>query len=120
MKTVIVSGGRDFKDHERVFKVLKTLLPIDEIHEGGCPTGADSFARTFAQAYGIKNVTHHADWNAHGKSAGPRRNRSMCQLAVNGATVYDKVIGVFFKGGKGTANCLMNARDLGIAIIEVY
>lgn len=118
MKTVIVSGGRHFEDSEHVRRTLERLLPIDEIHEGGCPTGADFFARLFAKHYGIKNVTHHADWGRHGKSAGPRRNRSMCQLAYNGATDFDQVIAVFFKGGRGTENCFMNAKDIGLTILD--
>lgn len=119
IKIVIVSGGRDFEDFGKIKRELDKLLPIDEIHEGGCPTGADRFARVYAADMGIKNVTHHADWNAHGRSAGPRRNALMIQKAWN---MQDKgvaqVTAVFFAGGKGTENCLMNARNKKLKIVD--
>jgi hypothetical protein len=120
MKIVMVSGGRDFEDSTSLEKVLNGLLPIDEIHEGGCPTGADKFARQYAAKVGARNVTHHADWDAHGRSAGPRRNASMVAKIAN---YKDKgvaeVVAVFFPGGKGTANCLMNAKNKELTIIDL-
>lgn len=108
---VIVSGGRNFSDRRRLIEVLDSLRPIDLIIQGGA-SGADLMAREYAEARNIEVQTFHANWNEHGKSAGPRRNRSMCEKNKDATAV-------FFEGGAGTKNCLMNALDLGLRVIDV-
>jgi len=58
--------------------VKKAFLEVyeegDWICSGGCEQGADNFAERFARKYGIPIVIFHADWDKHGKAAGPIRN----------------------------------------------
>ncbi len=110
MKKVIVSGGRNYSDKTHVFRVLLGLLPIDLIIQGGA-NGADKLAREFALEHGIACQTFEADWDTHGKSAGPRRNASMCEKNKDATAV-------FFPGGRGTDNCHMNAKRLGLTIVD--
>lgn len=49
----------------------------DVIISGGCPTGVDLAAKKFALEYGIEYREYPADWETHGKSAGPIRNFEM-------------------------------------------
>jgi hypothetical protein len=115
MTRVLVCGGRDYNDEERVFGTL------DEIHKRsritaiiqGYATGADDLAREWG--YGQRNcaiLSFAPDWNRYGKAAGPKRN---AQMLAEGKP--DLVVA--FPGGKGTANMVAQARAAGIEVIEV-
>lgn len=112
---VLVCGGRDYRDHERVQEVLHKLLVksegIDVVIEGGA-RGADRHARTFAEAYSIPVETYEADWETHGTFAGPLRNKAMLQEGRP-----DLVIA--FPGGKGTRSMVGLARKFGVEVIEI-
>ncbi len=111
MKFVIVTGGRDYLNVDKVFKTLDFLQP-DRVIEGGCPTGADAFARKWCELNKVNNHTVHAEWDRHGKSAGPLRNKKMLELYPN-ATV------VAFTGGRGTANCVDIANQMNMLVVKV-
>ena len=107
---VIVTGGRNYHDAVRVTEVLLEVRP-SFIAQGGA-TGADAFAKGFAKRMGVPHATFHALWDAHGKSAGPRRN-----LAMLGIMQPDLVVA--FPGGKGTAHMVKIAREQGVEVREV-
>lgn len=107
---VIVCGGRDYADHERVGEILDRL---DEMYEdvmivhGNAP-GADQLA----EAMWFGEVERHpADWEAYGRAAGPIRNKQMLEAGA------DLVIA--FPGGRGTADMVKRARDAGVVVVEV-
>lgn len=79
---VLVTGGRNFSDKRFVFSILDCIRQVYEsqgstisvvIH--GDAAGADTLAGMWARASGIPDIACPADWNTHGKSAGPIRNR---------------------------------------------
>ncbi len=107
---VIVTGGRDYRDRESVTRVLEQLRPL--IVVAGDATGADTLALNWARNNGIKSHCFKAAWALHGRSAGPRRNLEMLQAFPTGLVVA-------FPGGKGTLNCVGQARRLGHSVIEV-
>jgi len=122
---VLVCGGRFFTDREAVFKQLCKLhkeRPISSIIEGGQRTfdgdtgawigGADYWARRFAENQLIECRTHYADWDAHGKAAGPIRNQHMLDEEKPDLVVA-------FPGGKGTADMVRKAKAAGVKVIEV-
>ena len=116
---VIVTGGRDYMDVVHLCAVLDSIHQhvkgkgkITDIIEGGCPTGADDIARRWRSDNQVNGTTYHADWKAHGRSAGPRRNTKMCKENQD-ATV------VACPGGRGTADCGRTARALGMNVIEI-
>lgn len=110
MKEVIVTGGRDYDDYIMVEEVLEFLQP-DVIIQGGA-TGADGLARIWADENGVECFTFEADWEKHGKSAGPIRNKEMITQKSN-------AIVVAFPGGKGTENCVKTAVGLNRIVLRV-
>lgn len=107
---IIVTGGRLYNNKANLFKTLDTFKPT-MIIQGGAD-GADLLAVSYAKEKRIPCKTYKAEWELHGLSAGPKRNKLM--LTENkDATV------VAFKGGKGTKNCVETAKKLGIPVYEV-
>lgn len=83
MKKVIVAGSRSITNSELVMKRMGGILPQDkpfEIVSGGAK-GIDTIAREYAKLNDIPYTEFPADWNAHGKAAGPIRNKQMAQYA---------------------------------------
>lgn len=111
MKTVIVTGGRDYDDFAMVADVLEALSP-ERIVQGGA-LGADQNARRWAEASGVECVTVEADWDKHGKAAGPIRNREMLERFRGDSLL------VAFPGGKGTENCVKTAVALNYVVLRV-
>lgn len=106
--SVGVTGGRDYACRDRVFSVLKRLK-IDILHIGDA-SGADEFARLWADEHGVPVIIHEAEWNKYGKGAGPIRNRHL---------VRSVDLLVAFPGGRGTANCVEQALKEGVIVLRV-
>lgn len=111
MRVVVITGGRDYLNEKKVFDALDFMRP-DHVVEGGCPTGADAFARKWALKNKVSNHTIHAEWDVHGKSAGPLRNKKMLELYPSAAVVA-------FTGGRGTANCVDTANKMKMLVVKV-
>lgn len=122
---IIVTGGRDFKDREFVFRVLNALQaeggPITELVEGGA-TGVDAHCRAWAKqnlhGEGQWKVctwisTVKANWALFGRAAGPLRNAAMCTKHRDAAAL------IAFPGGRGTESCVAVAHRVGIPVIRV-
>lgn len=112
---VLVCGGRDYDDSRRVYAVLDKLhaeAGILRLIEGGAQ-GADRLARDWANNIGgVRVETFEADWEHHGKFAGPMRNSRM--LAEGRPDVV-----VAFPGGRGTADMVRKARREGVKVVEI-
>lgn len=76
MKTII-AGTRDFDDIGLMHWVLSGLPWTITTALCGKAKGADALGEQWAQAYNIPVIGFEADWNRHGKAAGPIRNESM-------------------------------------------
>ena len=112
MVKVLVCGGRYFGDKEAVFRELDAIRSRHEsmvLIQGGA-SGADGIAREWCQLRKISFITVDADWDRHGRAAGPIRNREMLVLEP------DLVLA--FKGGRGTADMVRQAEAAGVKIIE--
>ena len=83
---------------------------IEAIIQGGA-RGVDEDARSWAQYHFIPVETYAADWRAHGRAAGPIRNRVMLAESRPDAVLA-------FPGGRGTADCVSRARVLGLPVWE--
>lgn len=111
---VLVCGGRDYDKKEFAFHVLDRAhvhWNITQIIEGGA-RGVDSIANSWAKARGVDVLTFPADWNKHGKAAGPIRNKQMLEEGKP-----DHVIA--FPGGNGTKNMIKLAKDAGVPVFEI-
>ena len=111
---LIVCGGRTYDNEPLVRDELAALVAahgtgINVVH--GAAPGADSLAARIASEMGLATEAHPADWNAYGKSAGPRRNQEM---ADGGADLC-----LAFPGGRGTADMIRRADAAGIPVKRV-
>lgn len=80
---VIVAGGRDFRDYDKVRDTLDALLREKsnvEIVSGGA-SGADYFGERYAKERQIRCSIFPAKWNKYGKKAGVYRNTEMSNYA---------------------------------------
>jgi hypothetical protein len=79
--TIVVTGSRDWTNVETVKNVLleyRDLQPT--IIHGGC-RGLDLIAKDVAEKIGYKTIEVKADWQHHGRAAGPIRNRKMLDMS---------------------------------------
>lgn len=115
MKAVIVTGGRNYLNVQKVFDALDKLSPTLVI-TGACPSGADQYAERWAKANERNYIGFPAKWATHGKSAGPRRNREI----VDFVTKFDlNPQCLAFPGGTGTADMVQRCVEKGMLVQEV-
>ncbi len=114
MKTII-AGCRDFND----IKFLESKLNeyrkkhvITEVVSGGA-YGADAMGEAYAVLHGIPIKSFPADWNKHGKAAGPIRNRQM-------ANYGDVLVAVWDGKSKGTKNMIEEMNKLKKPVYIVW
>lgn len=81
---VLVCGSRTFNDSAAVASTLWGLTallgddPDMVVIEGKCPYGgADRHAEDWARNFATEHLSFPADWNTHGRAAGPIRNQRM-------------------------------------------
>lgn len=83
---VIVAGSRDFDDYGLLCEKLDYYLrnhpfPEDVVILSGCCAGADKLGERYAEDNGHEIMHFPAEWNKHGKAAGPIRNEEMAKCA---------------------------------------
>jgi hypothetical protein len=114
MAKVLVCGGRDFDDYTRLAVSLRLAArshgEITEIIHGGA-RGADMLADRWAMDNRITCTIYHADWQKHGRKAGPLRNQRMLDDAKPDVVVA-------MPGGRGTADMVARAKAAGVPVIE--
>ena len=111
---LIIAGGRDFDDYHLLEKEVAYFITDHlkaksvEIVSGGAK-GADKLAEYYAWQYKMKIHIFNADWQNHGKSAGPIRNEDMAKFS-------DACI-VFWDGkSRGSANMINVAKRRGLQL----
>lgn len=113
---VLVCGGRDYRDVQRVYAELDALHAAARhdcmvVIQGGAK-GADQLARQWAVDRGVAFQNYPADWVKHGRAAGPIRNERML-LAGRPELV------LAFPGGRGTADMVNRAKAAGVTLKEI-
>lgn len=121
MTRIIVTGGRDFTDAACVDRVLDTLhqeQPITVLATGAA-RGADRLAEEWAERKmpRVHLRSYPADWGKHGRAAGPVRNGRM--LDEERAFMGGVRIVVAFPGGRGTEDCIRQAKARGLVVCRV-
>lgn len=114
MRVVLVCGGRDYDDKDRLYAVMDDLLAKTGeigILVHGDANGADRLADMWAVERGINVARVPALWGTHGKGAGPIRNKAMLALHP------DEVVA--FPGGNGTLDMRTQARKAGVFVWDV-
>jgi hypothetical protein len=109
-KRVLICGGRHYDDSAHFASVMRDVNPT-EIVTGGA-TGADTLAALWAGANGLILHVIKADWQRHGKAAGPIRNQEMLDR-------FPPDLVVAFPGGRGTADMVRRAKEVGVEVRHV-
>lgn len=111
---VLVCGGRDFANPEKLSATLSALHvqePFSLLIHGGA-RGADRMANQWAVNANVPRAVFYANWSEHGKAAGPMRNQMMLDQGKP-----DIVIA--FPGGRGTADMVRRAKAAGVKVISL-
>ena len=119
---VVVYGGRDFYDESWLKQELCDLVwqrgnfasvpkQISVLIHGGA-RGVDQMAGWFGIGCGLEVIEFKAQWDKHGKAAGPIRNQQMIDEGK-------PELGVAFPGGKGTADMTRRLKAAGIRVIQL-
>lgn len=111
---ILVCGSRHYSNYKKITEVLSNYIyhiPVTIIH-GGCK-GADTICGTVAKEFGFDVKEYPADWNAHGRAAGPLRNKLMLydNPDIEHAIVFHENI----EQSKGSADMLKRVKAAGIS-----
>ncbi|NLB34902.1 MAG: DUF2493 domain-containing protein [Elusimicrobia bacterium] len=116
---LIVAGSRYFNDYYTLEKeidcFIEELSPVGKlrIFSGGA-RGADRMGELYARENFVPLKIFKADWDTHGRSAGPIRNRKMVENA-------DAAIFFWDGSSRGTADCIscVQKKKLPIKLVEI-
>lgn len=108
---VIIAGGRDFKDYNRLKEVCdKILINQNKIEiVSGTAGGADTLGERYAQEKGYEVKKFPAKWDEYGKKAGYLRNQEMGEYA-------DGLIAFWDGQSKGTKHMIDIANKKGLKV----
>jgi len=117
MKAAIFTGSREWVDLEPV----ALELPLwDVVIHGDCPKGLDAVVAGMRQDYDTL-IPMPAQWDKHGRAAGPKRNAEMLKvLLALRECGYEVSVQAFPLGvSKGTRGMMRLAETSGVAV-EVH
>lgn len=84
-KIIGIIGSRSRDTNEDFIAVLDAFLstyePGDWICSGGCPKGADRFAKRLHRQYSTPYLEFPANWGKYGKQAGFVRNKDIAKFS---------------------------------------
>lgn len=115
---LIVAGGRDFNDKQRMSEILDAWVAnygrTGFSVVSGMARGADLLAWEYCRRNRVKCYEFPADWGQHGKAAGHIRNAEMARFA-------DILIAFWDGESKGTKNMIqVMGREGKPVLIEEY
>lgn len=108
---VLVCGGRKFGDMAAMTRVLDGLYPRPTLIIHGAARGADECAWRWACKHFVPDRAFPADWERHGRAAGPIRNRKMLEEGKPHLVIA-------FPGGRGTHDMVQQAKTAGLPVLE--
>lgn len=115
---VLVTGSRDWDAEGSLRRVLMATAndhPDLIVVHGACLAGADEMANRWAKDYRFPIERHPADWKAHGRAAGFRRNAEMVTLGADLCLAFYKQ----GAGNRGTDHCAKLAETAGIPVRRI-
>ena len=112
---LLVTGDRTWKDEGLIHAFLTiyadTYPDLVIIHGGA--NGADSIAGDIAESMEIKTLEFRADWDRHGRAAGPIRNQQMLDEGKPNAVVaFHKNL----QSSRGTLDMVRRARKANLPV----
>jgi YspA, cpYpsA-related SLOG family len=112
---LLVCGSRTFSDGSYLYDILDEVsikYDIDVLIHGDAK-GADTLAKEWAETVGLDKIeAYPADWDKHGRAAGPIRNKQMLDEGKPDLVVafIDKPL----DQSRGTKNMVEIAKKAGI------
>ena len=110
---LLVCGGRDYADRERVWSVLDRVnakRPLGVVIHGAA-RGADTLAGEWAEEREVEVWRFPAKWGEDGRGAGHKRNQAMLDVGKPEGVVA-------FPGGAGTADMVKRAEAAGVTVMR--
>ncbi len=112
---VLITGSRTWTN---VVVIRRALRQVEEenpnetgfIAVHGDARGADGLVDFVASQFGWLIERHLADWDAHGKAAGPIRNQQMVDLGA------DLCLAFIRNNSRGATQCAAAAEEAGIPV----
>lgn len=102
---VVIAGSRNINSYEQVLLAINNSgFHITEVVSGRA-RGVDSLGEHYAKEHSLTCSYFAADWNTHGKRAGPIRNAEMARYADAAVIVWDGQ-------STGSANMIENMKRL--------
>lgn len=108
---VLVCGDRNWNHAGLILDRLGKLPAGAIILEGGA-NGADTLARHAAERLGFAVMEFPADWDKHGRAAGPIRNRQMLDEKPDLVIAFHSNLAA----SRGTADTVREAKRRGIPV----
>jgi hypothetical protein len=114
---ILICGSRNWDNEKAIRRELMNLIlglafvkDILIIH--GAAKGADSQAGKLAQGMNLAVRAVPADWNKHGRAAGPIRNMEMLRMRPDQVWAFTEDL----SKSRGTAHTVTHARKMGIPV----
>ena len=108
MSTIMVCGCRTYRDKVFVWGRMQEIIePDTDIVISGGASGVDSIAADWCRLGkpSVRFQEYPADWNTHGKAAGPIRNQQMVDACDYAIVIWDGKS----RGTKDSINRLLKA-----------
>lgn len=112
-----VTGGRNYDDRERLYRVLDEVLlrfPSTVLVHGGA-NGADLLADLWARDRGLSTLLHLPTLGGLGERLYFLRNQRVVDNLIGEGNVL-----VSFPGGVGTRDCVRRAKKAGLKVIAAW
>jgi uncharacterized protein YeaO (DUF488 family) len=119
---VLICGDRNWIKKETIRKRLESL-PWNSIIIHGDARGADKIAGSVAEEMGLRVEKYPAEWQKHGRSAGPRRN---IQMLSEGKPDLVIAFHTDISASKGTKHMLKISQKAGVktelitGVLQIY
>lgn len=112
---VIIAGGRNFNDYEKLCQFCDNALSKQTEIEivSGTANGADKLGEKYANDKGYPIKQFPADWDKYGKSAGYIRNAQMAEYA-------DALIAFWDGKSRGTKHMIDLAKRANLKVKVSY
>lgn len=110
-----MTGSRNWVDREAIYSAM--IAQWDKVGRGeitlihGMGKGADTLAASVAYELGWTVEPYPADWDQHGRAAGPIRNELMVSKGA------DVCLAFLLPGSKGTIDCMRRCKIRRIPVI---
>ncbi len=105
----LITGSRHWPTSQW-WKVWDVCHEAGHLILGDCPTGADLWARRFAEFYQRSHRVHEANWHRYRGNAGPVRNTEMVKDSPDDARAFV----IAWEPCRGTRDCATKCRRAGV------